>query len=142
MTTGDGQGDDVWGGGDPSPSGGDGGRDGRGRFATGNTASRGNPHAQAVGRLRAALLGAVTPDDLSEIVVALVAKAKAGDVAAAREVLDRCLGKVPQAVAIKQADREPDRIIVIPSPVVKNMAELRALAQRDPTAVAHNHLPK
>jgi hypothetical protein len=46
-----------------------------------------------VQKLRAALLRSVTPDDLCAIVAALVSAAKAGDVAAAREVLDRTIGK-------------------------------------------------
>ncbi len=43
--------------------------------------------------LRSALLGAVTPEDLNEIVAKLVKMAKTGNVVAAKEVLDRCLGR-------------------------------------------------
>ena len=45
-----------------------------------------------VARLRAALLKSVTPEDVQQVVVALVAKAKGGDVPAARELFQRLLG--------------------------------------------------
>ncbi len=72
---------------------GDNGRDVRGRFTAGNREARGNPHARRVGELRSAMLDAVTANDLAEIVQAMITKAKSGDVVAAREILDRCLGK-------------------------------------------------
>lgn len=40
------------------------GRDQRGRFAKGNAGGPGNPHAAQVARLRAALLNAITEDDI------------------------------------------------------------------------------
>ncbi len=69
------------------------GRQGNGRFAPGNNAGRGNPHAKRVGELRSALLGAVTPEDLMAIVAKLVDLAKQGDIPAAKEILTRTLGK-------------------------------------------------
>ena len=71
---------------------GDGARGPDGRFGPGNRAARGNPHARRVARLRTALLRAVTPQDIKEVAVTLVAKAKDGDVAAVRELLQRLLG--------------------------------------------------
>jgi hypothetical protein len=68
------------------------GRGDRGRFGAGNKYARGNPHARRVARLRAELLRAVTPEDLRDVVVALLNQAKAGDVAAAKELLQRLLG--------------------------------------------------
>jgi len=68
-----------------------------------------------VAELREALLGAVTPDDLAAIVHALVARAKSGDVAAAREVLDRCLGRPVVLGLVAGAvvdDAEPTVIVV------------------------------
>lgn len=69
----------------------------RGRFAPGNTGGPGNPFAKAVGQLRSALLAAVTKADIEAIVAGLVKEAKAGNVPAAREVLDRCLGRPVEA---------------------------------------------
>ena len=76
----------------PSPNGPNGRRP-DGKFAPGWKGGPGNPFAKRVGRLRAALLKAVSPADMRAIVKALVAQAKAGDVASAREVIERCLGK-------------------------------------------------
>src|SRR5688500_8572132 len=73
------------------------GRSQRGRFGTGNRFGRGNPHARKVVRLRSALLKSVSPDELHEVVLALLKQAKAGDVAAARELFQRLLGP-PEAV--------------------------------------------
>ncbi len=81
------------------------GRDTNGRFAKGNSGGPGNPHAARVAALRAVMMEAVTEDDLRKIVAALIEKAQAGDVVAARELLDRCLGK-PTA-AIVQDDESP-----------------------------------
>lgn len=73
------------------------GRAAGGRFAPGNAGGPGNPYARAIGQLRSALLAAVTPDDIQAIIAGLVEEARAGNVAAAREVLDRCLGRPVEA---------------------------------------------
>src|SRR5262245_45165203 len=71
-------------------------RDAKGRFAVGNKAGRGNPLNRHAHRLRYALLAAVKREDIREVVRALVEKAKGGDVAAIKELLDRCLGRARQ----------------------------------------------
>jgi len=76
-----------------------------GRFRPGNRAAKGNPHAAAVARLRSALLAAVTPDDVAEIVRALVAKARRGDVVAARELLSRVLGPPVELDFVERIER-------------------------------------
>lgn len=75
----------------PSPNGSN-GRDNAGRFAPGNAGGPGNPYAQRVGRLRSALLDAISEDDLRGVIGALVKKAKDGNVAAAKILFNRCLG--------------------------------------------------
>ncbi len=77
----------------PSPAGLNGGRDQAGRFGRGNKCGQGNPSNKRVQRLRAALLRSVTPAILTEILVKLIEEARGGDVTAAREILDRTLGK-------------------------------------------------
>jgi hypothetical protein len=77
----------------PSPNGANGGRSEKGRFAAGNKGGPGNPYARRVAVLRAALLEAVTPADMKAIVAKLVRKAKSGDIRAAREIIERTLGK-------------------------------------------------
>lgn len=68
-----------------------------GRFLPGNQGGPGNPHAAQVSRLRAELLRAVTPEDMREVIRALVGLAKSGDVRAIKELLDRVLGKPVEA---------------------------------------------
>ena len=68
------------------------GRDRQGRFARGNREGRGNPLAGRAAKLRAIALEAVTFEDMRTVIKKLVALAKEGDVAAARELLNRVLG--------------------------------------------------
>jgi hypothetical protein len=81
------------------------GRDGGGRFAPGNQYAKGNPHAAHVARLRAALLHAVSPDDMREVVAKLVEKAKTGDVPAVRELIERTTGRVLEADLLDRLER-------------------------------------
>lgn len=108
------------------------GRDAGGRFAQGNKAGRGNPHHRKVARLRAALLERVTPDDIAAVVAALVAKAKGGDVAAIKLLLDRVFGRVTDldtATAGEQA--ETGCVAIRPPPeVVRELDEMGALGTR------------
>lgn len=57
--------------------------------------------------LRSALLEAVTPADIAEVVASLVTQAKAGDIAAAKVLFDRCLGRVALADIGSHSDKEP-----------------------------------
>ena len=68
------------------------GRQAAGRFGPGNRFAKGNPHAVKVAKLRTAALNAVKPKELAGVIRKLLELALAGDVAAAREVLQRCLG--------------------------------------------------
>ncbi len=68
-----------------------------GRFLPGNPGGPGNPHAARVAALRGALLEAVTPADLAAIARSLVQAARSGDVAAAKLVFERVLGRPLEA---------------------------------------------
>jgi hypothetical protein len=68
------------------------GREGNGRFARGNKGGPGNPYARQVAELRRAVVQTMTPDDLREIIVALMFRAKAGNVSAAKLLLQYGLG--------------------------------------------------
>ena len=72
-------------------------RDASGRFLPGNPGGPGNPHATQVSRLRSAMLRCVTEDEIREVVGKLIELAKRGNVPAAREILDRCLGRAADA---------------------------------------------
>jgi hypothetical protein len=89
----------------PSTNGANGGRQDGGRFAKGNPGGPGNPHARRVARLRSALLKAVTPADMKAIVARLVQDARAGNVQAAREVIERSLGKPVETDLIERIER-------------------------------------
>ncbi len=99
------------------------GRAAGGRFAVGNAGGPGNPHVRETARLRSVLLAAVSDDDIKVIVAKLLKKAKAGDLRAIREVLDRTLGKSPAAVAIEIGGRQ----VMTPEEV---RASLAAISER------------
>ena len=110
----------------PSPNGAN-GRDASGRFVKGWKGGPGNPHARQVAAIRSVLMSAVSDDDLRVILSALVKRAKAGDVMAAREVLDRLLGRAKVAVAVEpEPQRTPDEVL----------ANIRALEQAHPELIA------
>ena len=87
----------------PTPNGPN-GRDERGRFAPGNVGGPGNPHAKQVGKLRSAMLAAVSDQEMKAVVKKLVELAKGGNVPAAREVLDRCLGRPVEADLLERLE--------------------------------------
>jgi len=79
-------------------------RDEQGRFAKGNRGGPGNPHARKVGELRSALLRAVSPEDLQVVVEKLVKQAKGGNIPAAKELLDRVLGRALEVDLLDRLD--------------------------------------
>ena len=85
-------------------------RDERGRYLPGNPGGPGNPHSRRVNELRVALLDAVTPDDIRQVVRRLITLAQGGDVAAARLLFDRCLGREDLQVIIEQAPASPQLV--------------------------------
>ena len=68
------------------------GRDGSGRFTRGNRHGKGNPHHSRVALLRSTLLESVSSQDVEDVIRMMVERAKEGDIPAAKEVLQRCLG--------------------------------------------------
>lgn len=85
---------------------GENGRGADGRFQPGNAGGPGNPFARRTAELRRTLLGAVSDDDLRAIVAKLVERAKTGDMAAIREVLDRLIGKPGESANPDHIDRQ------------------------------------
>ena len=100
----------------PSPNGTIGERGPAGRFAPGNAGGPGNPFARRVGELRSALIEAVTPADMAEMVAALIAGAESGNVAAIREVFDRTLGKPTQADLLERIEELERRAAELAEP--------------------------
>jgi len=81
------------------------GRDKGGRFVPGNSGGPGNPHAKQVAALRSAMLSAVSEEDMQAILGRLVALARSGNVPAAKEVLDRCLGRHLEADLLERLEQ-------------------------------------
>ncbi len=74
------------------------GHDARGRFTAGNAGGPGNPFGRRVAELRTVFLEAVTREDLQSIVAKVVEKAKEGDLAAAKLLLQYTIGKPAETV--------------------------------------------
>jgi hypothetical protein len=122
---------------DPSHNG-DSGRRADGRFAVGNKAGKGNPHAWKVHKLRSMLLKSVTEADIRAAAKKLVELARGGDLAAIRELLDRTTGKAPPTLEILDREEESevtnesirrqiDRMIAkTEEPLLARIAELEA----------------
>jgi len=86
------------------------GRDNAGKFLPGNSGGPGNPFASRVGKLRSALISAVTEEDVQAVVKAIVTAAKSGDVAAAKLFFDRVLGK-PVVDDVTELDESRNRVL-------------------------------
>lgn len=78
-----------------------------GKFAKGNAFAQGNPLAAKVQQLRRVLLDVVTVKDLEKVCRKLITLAKAGDLVAIRELMDRLFGKSKTAIELTGADGEP-----------------------------------
>ncbi|MCL2639919.1 MAG: hypothetical protein FWD53_03645 [Phycisphaerales bacterium] len=96
----------------PSPNGSNGGRDVGGRFTKGNAGGPGNPHAAHVATLRAAMLEAITPKKIKAVVDKLIAQALEGNVMAAKEVLERSIGKTEALDLIERLERLEQAIAI------------------------------
>jgi hypothetical protein len=82
------------------------GHDGKGHFTAGNQGGLENPCIKSAAETRAAMMVAVSQDDLRAIVRALVKKAKMGDTEAARLVLERLIGKPLASVKVEEVTPE------------------------------------
>jgi hypothetical protein len=91
------------------------GRQSGGQFGPGNRFGRGNPHAQRVHAVQAVIRDETNDDDLRAIWRRLLEMAKAGDLAAAKLVLDRVLGKVRdvEPEPPEPGSDEPRRVIIL-----------------------------
>ena len=61
--------------------------------------------------LQESLMSAVTPEDMQHVIMMLINKARGGSIAAAKELLDRTLGKPTQEIIVEQQEnRSPDDV--------------------------------
>ena len=121
----------------PTPNGHDGyNRDGLGRFGQGNPGGPGSPQAEKVSQWRAALAGAVTPQDITAVMHVLVEKAKAGESWAVRELLDRTCGKPRESVEVAMAGHFPTLTM---SPEEEELASRICARRLRPLMDEHEH---
>lgn len=92
----------------PLPNGSN-GRDSRGRFGKGNPGGPGNPYANRTAVLRKVLIEAIKEEDVAAIAAAIVAKAKEGDVVAAKLVFGYAAGSQDRAYEGMQAELDADQ---------------------------------
>jgi hypothetical protein len=80
-----------------------------GQFEKGHGGGPGRPKGGKVSQVRKAIWDAISYEELLDIIRALAAKAIDGDVAAAREILNRLYGKSPQSLDINNGPAvDPD----------------------------------
>jgi len=84
------------------------GRDSRGRFSPGNLIGPGRPSRERERENLKSFASVVTPEELAKITQAIAAKAKRGDVPAARLLLEYAVGK--PTTRIEFTDREEYRV--------------------------------
>jgi len=76
-----------------------------GRFQSGNKFGKGNPLAGRAAKIRAVLLGKLSPEQAAVIADSLVEKAKKGNLPAVRELFDRTVGKPASSELIDRVER-------------------------------------
>lgn len=99
------------------------GRGSGGRFALGNPGGPGNPLAKKTAALRRAFQECVGEEDIRAVVAELIARAKAGEPWAVRELLDRALGKPKQAEMSDEADEPGNALTFQPNPFLGEFAD-------------------
>ncbi len=102
------------------------GREANGTFATGNQFGRGNPFARKVAAFRAALMEAVTEQDIKDIACKLRDDAKAGDKAATKLLFQYVIGKPQPAVDPDTLDAQEMRTFAansLPSEAIEQMQQ-------------------
>jgi hypothetical protein len=82
------------------------GRTADGCFAKNNQGGPGNPYNRRVAALRQAMLETIRPEDLQEVLAAVLFKAKMGDLAAAKLLLAYTIGKPGNAVDPDTLDQQ------------------------------------
>ena len=81
--------------------------------------------------LQQSLLAAVTPEDMQDVILMLIERARGGSIAAAKELLDRTLGKPTQEIIVDQQEsRSPGEVrtrlaaLLIAHPELKDVLNL------------------
>jgi hypothetical protein len=77
-----------------------------GRFAKGNSGGPGNPFNATVQKLRAAMVQAVSPEDIGEVIGQVLTQAKDGNLAAIKLLLSYTIGQPHQTIQPDRAELE------------------------------------
>ncbi len=76
-------------------------------------------------------MAAVTPEDMQEVILMLIERARGGSVAAAKELLDRTLGKPTQEIIVEQQEhRSPDDVRGRLAALLMKHPELRGVLEQ------------
>jgi len=76
-----------------------------GRWLPGTRGGPGNPFAARTAALRSSLLEAITPDAMRRITLRMIEMATEGDVAAAKVIMERAVGKPIEPDLIERIER-------------------------------------
>tara|TARA_R110000824_G_scaffold63435_1_gene166799 strand:- start:349 stop:753 length:405 start_codon:yes stop_codon:yes gene_type:complete len=80
--------------------------------------------------LQESLMSAVTPEDMQTVIMMLINKARGGSIAAAKELLDRTLGKPTQEIIVEQqAQQSPDEVRSRLAALLMKHPELRGVLE-------------
>lgn len=88
--------------------------------------------------LQESLMAAVTPEDMQTVILMLINRARGGSIAAAKELLDRTLGKPTQEILIETTqEAAPDDVrsrlaaLLISNPELKGLLEKADIERTD-----------
>jgi hypothetical protein len=81
--------------------------------------------------LQESLMAAVTPEDMQDVILMLITKARGGSIAAAKELLDRTLGKPTQEIIVEQQEQQsPDEVRGRLAALLMKHPELRGVLEQ------------
>ena len=88
-------------------------------------------------------MAAVTPEDMQDVILMLVDRARNGSISAAKELLDRTLGKPTQEIIVDQVEqRSPDEVRSKLAALLMAHPELRGVLEQAGDERAIESLPK
>ena len=80
--------------------------------------------------LQQSLMAAITREDMQEVILMLIERARGGSIAAAKELLDRTLGKPTQEIIVEQQEqRSPDEVRVRLAALLIKHPELKGVLE-------------
>jgi hypothetical protein len=89
------------------------------------------------------IMAAVTPEDMQDVILMLVDRARNGSISAAKELLDRTLGKPTQEIIVDQAEhRSPDEVRTRLAALLMAHPELKGVLEQAGDERSIESLPK